>query len=97
MDESIGAARPSDEQRVRELAYQLWEADGRPEEGQDEYWYAAERRLSLGQLSPGAPIDPHPSDEDRANVYNPSPGGDRRVEGREGDLEANPKNPGSIA
>ena len=47
--------------------------------------------------TPAEPADPHPSDEDRENVYNPSPGGDRAVEGRMGDLEANPRNRASPA
>ena len=34
------------ERRIRELAYDLWERDGRPEGGADEYWYEAERRIA---------------------------------------------------
>ena len=33
------------EQRIRELAYELWEQAGRPSGGAEEYWYEAERRL----------------------------------------------------
>jgi len=29
------------EQRIRERAYQLWEADGRPEGQAEEYWHRA--------------------------------------------------------
>ncbi|WP_028239089.1 DUF2934 domain-containing protein [Stutzerimonas azotifigens] len=31
----------NDEQRIRERAYQLWEADGRPEGRDTEYWTRA--------------------------------------------------------
>ncbi|HVW93755.1 MAG TPA: hypothetical protein VHB74_14270 [Devosia sp.] len=50
-----------------------------------------------GRATPPEPADPHPSDEERRNAHNPSPGGERRIEGREGDLEADPRNPGSPA
>jgi hypothetical protein len=86
-----------DEDRIRELAYQLWMGDGCQEGRQDEYWYAARRQLEAQAETPAEPADPHPSDEDRQNVYNPSPGGDRAVEGRMGDLEANPRNRASPA
>lgn len=33
------------EQRIRELAYTLWEQAGGPPGGADEYWYEAERQL----------------------------------------------------
>jgi hypothetical protein len=31
------------EQRIREEAYLLWNADGRPEGKSDEYWHRAEK------------------------------------------------------
>ena len=34
-----------DEERIRELAYQLWERDGSPEGKSDEYWRAARELL----------------------------------------------------
>lgn len=33
------------EQRIRERAYQLWEAAGEPREHMDLFWYQAEREL----------------------------------------------------
>ena len=89
---------PADENDIRQLAYQLWEEAGRPEGDPDRYWHGAERLLAAGHAAvPVEPDDPHPSDEDRENVYNPAPGGDRRVQARSKDLEANPKNRASPA
>ncbi|MEH2512168.1 hypothetical protein V1291_003522 [Nitrobacteraceae bacterium AZCC 1564] len=31
--------------QIRERAYQLWEAAGRPEDREHEFWYQAEREL----------------------------------------------------
>jgi Protein of unknown function (DUF2934) len=33
------------EQRIRELAYHLWEVEGRPDGRQDEYWNRAQELL----------------------------------------------------
>jgi hypothetical protein len=91
-----------DDGDVRSLAYHLWEAEGRPEGRQDEFWYAAReqleqrRRLADGYVPP-QPTDPHPSDENPSNVYNPAPGGARVSEQHSHDLEADPLNPGSPA
>jgi hypothetical protein len=30
------------EQRIREIAYRLWEEEGRPEGGAERHWFAAE-------------------------------------------------------
>ncbi|MGV8956062.1 MAG: DUF2934 domain-containing protein [Cypionkella sp.] len=35
-----------DESKVRDLAYQLWERDGRPEGKDHEFWHAAEKLLA---------------------------------------------------
>ncbi len=35
-----------DEERIRVRAHQLWEAAGKPEDRQDEFWHQAERELS---------------------------------------------------
>jgi hypothetical protein len=44
------------------------------------------------------PADPHPSDEDRSNVYNPSPGGDTHSETKDRSIDRLRKNtPGSPA
>lgn len=96
------AGPPVDADAVRDLAYRLWEAEGRPEGRQDEFWYAAEQqleqkaRVAAGYVPP-EPADPHPADEDPSNVYNPAPGGARVSEQHSHDLEADPWNPGSPA
>jgi len=46
LDDSAPGAEPSatdaeGEQRIRERAYQLWEADGAPEGKADQYWHRA--------------------------------------------------------
>jgi len=40
---------PSDEQieQIRQRAHQLWEAAGRPEGREQEFWFEAERELRL--------------------------------------------------
>ena len=43
--------QPAD-QRIRELAYRLWEEEGRPEGRAEAHWEMASRRLA------GAPDDP---------------------------------------
>ena len=37
-------AKPSEE-RIREKAHQLWEAAGKPEGREDEFWHQAEKEL----------------------------------------------------
>jgi hypothetical protein len=37
---------PNNEDRIRDRAYALWEADGRPEGQDKDYWARAERELS---------------------------------------------------
>lgn len=39
-----------DSQAIRELAYYLWEADGRRQGGAEHYWLQAERQLTAGSL-----------------------------------------------
>jgi len=43
------------ELRIREKAYQLWEADGSPQGKSDEYWYRAreivENEAKAGQMN----------------------------------------------
>jgi hypothetical protein len=96
------ARPPVDDSAVRDLAYQLWEAEGHPEGRQDEFWFAAEQqleqkaRVARGYIPP-EPADPHPADENPSNVYNPAPGGARVSEQHNRDLEADPRNPGSTA
>jgi hypothetical protein len=42
--------RPTEEQ-IRERAHQLWEAAGKPEGRQDEFWQQAERELGRPEQS----------------------------------------------
>lgn len=43
------------EQRIRDRAYALWEADGQPDGTPDEYWYRARRDLlDEGETNPGS-------------------------------------------
>ena len=50
------------------------------------------------EVSPPAPRDPHPSDEDAENVFNPSPGGDDRSEQKDRSIDRLRKDdPGSPA
>jgi hypothetical protein len=54
------------EQAIRERAYHLWVADGRPDGSADQHWLAAQREMlaaSLGEmgrvtLSDASPADP---------------------------------------
>ncbi|WP_158660588.1 DUF2934 domain-containing protein [Paraburkholderia hospita] len=32
-------------ERIRDLAYRLWEQDGSPDDHTDQYWYEAERQI----------------------------------------------------
>jgi hypothetical protein len=96
------ARPPVDDNALRDRAYHLWEAEGRPDGRQDEFWYAAERQLEQTARSdagyiPPEPADPHPADENPSNVYNPAPGGVRISQQHDPDLEADPRNPGSPA
>ncbi len=90
-------AWPGNDEAVLQLAYQLWESEGRPDGRQDEFWYAAERHFAAANETPSEPADPHPTDENPSNVYNPAPGGDIANELHSGDLESNPSFPGSPA
>lgn len=89
---------------VRDLAYRLWEDAGRPEGRQDEFWYQASHALASEHVdhsghpaTPPEPADPHPTDEDPGNVFNPAPGVSIVSEQHSRDLEADPYNPGSPA
>jgi hypothetical protein len=92
-----GVDTGDDEDAVRLLAYRLWEADGQRDGRQDEYWYAARRQVETEGRTPTEPADPHPADEDRANVYNPSPGGVTVVEGKDREAAADRPYRGSPA
>jgi len=51
------------EHRIRERAYEIWNADGRADGKADEHWLAAERELlaSLSVYSPGPATKPRKS------------------------------------
>ena len=34
------------DEKIRDLAYQLWERDGKPEGKDEDYWHAAEKLLA---------------------------------------------------
>ena len=46
-----------DQEKIRVLAYQLWERDGCPEGKDDDYWHAAEKLLldDSAEETPEAP------------------------------------------
>jgi hypothetical protein len=46
-DHPLEPGSPAREQRIRERAYHLWEADGRPDGRAEEYWERAEALLGL--------------------------------------------------
>ena len=47
------------EERIRDIAYALWEEDGRPEGGAELYWFrACEMVASEAELAAGKPADP---------------------------------------
>jgi hypothetical protein len=52
------------EQRIRERAYHLWEADGRPHGGETEYWERAQELIGMEE-SAGAGLLPNPQAEGR--------------------------------
>ena len=57
----MSATNEEFEQRVRERAYSLWDAEGRPEGRTDEFWDLARRQIEA-ELDPDAPnmISPPP-------------------------------------
>lgn len=46
------------EQKVRQTAYQLWEADGRPDGREKDYWFQAIEREMAARQARVAPPDP---------------------------------------
>jgi hypothetical protein len=62
---------PAREQRVRECAYHLWEADGKPHGRDIEYWERARELISrqdTAKADAAAPRPPAPETESRAKV-----------------------------
>jgi hypothetical protein len=56
---------PAREQRVRERAYQLWEADGKPHGRDVEYWQRA-RELVAMEENAGSGLLPNPQSDPEA-------------------------------
>ena len=61
---------PEREQRIRECAYHLWEADGRPEGRDLEYWERARELIGIEE-NPGAGLLPNPETEPPINEVEP--------------------------
>lgn len=51
-----------DQQELRERAYRLWEARGRPDGTQDEDWFAAEAELTAENDAGSGPLEPLAAD-----------------------------------
>ena len=45
----------SDEQRIRELAYQIWESEGKPVGQEDRHWAMASKLAHTESMPPGKP------------------------------------------
>jgi Protein of unknown function (DUF2934) len=54
---------PEREERIRQRAYHLWEADGRPEGRDTEFWERAEELIGM-EDSAGAGLLPNPETQD---------------------------------
>jgi hypothetical protein len=54
---------PEREQRIRERAYHLWEADGRPDGRDKEHWERAEELIGMEEHA-GAGLLPNPMTQD---------------------------------
>ena len=64
--------RREDEERIRQRAHEIWEAEGRPEGKDKEHWKQAEREFLLmveGELWAGEALD-----IDESNVSEGDPG-----------------------
>lgn len=51
-----------DEQTIRERAYEMWEAQGRPQGSQDDDWFAAEAELMAERDAASGPLEPLAAD-----------------------------------
>lgn len=61
-ESSSNEPSPEREQTIRELAYQLWEAEGHPDGQADRHWFMAIEMLETGVVGmlPTVPVDnPH--------------------------------------
>jgi hypothetical protein len=61
---------PEREQRIRELAYHLWEEDGRPHGRDLEYWERARELIGIEE-SAGAGLIPNPMTHPPRNQIEP--------------------------
>lgn len=59
-DNPLDDTDTAQQQRIRERAYALWEADGRPEGRDLEYWERARELIAIEE-HPGAGLLPNPS------------------------------------
>ena len=60
------APDPAREQRIRELAYHLWEADGRPHGRDLEFWERADELVRMEESGPVGQL-PNPATEPGAD------------------------------
>jgi hypothetical protein len=81
-----------DDQPIRELAYRIWEEEGRPEGLADQHWAMAQRML--GKTAPEAEATPHGTTDATAGQKGQtgSPGSQT---GRPQDAKADPPKPKS--
>jgi hypothetical protein len=49
------AADADREERIRQIAYQLWEEDGAPEGRAEEYWHRARELIQQEERAKGSP------------------------------------------
>lgn len=68
---------PAQQQQIQELAYQLWEQEGRPEGRDREHWERAQRQLQgeePGVMSEATPSSAAPGDNAVLSRPQPTPG-----------------------
>ncbi len=56
----------SDEKRIREFAYQIWESEGRPEGQESRHWEMASKLAEAEALVPKKPTATKPAAKPRA-------------------------------
>ncbi|MEH6564300.1 MAG: DUF2934 domain-containing protein [Halopseudomonas sp.] len=62
--------------RVRELAYQIWESEGKPEGQGERHWQMARELMDTAQDGDLNPTPPTPIAKSRARKTNPAPKAD---------------------
>ena len=50
------------EQAIREIAYRIWESEGKPDNRADEHWRRAEEQIDNEQIALPGRRDPAPTD-----------------------------------